>query len=197
MARRRRGGGGNRSAAAKKGWETRRRGGASKAKGTKTTPKTTTARGRARAAETRARAAVKGGGGTKATRSLLIAQRARDFYKATGTGTKRSKAGGNGGSRPAKATAAARSGKTRKPDFRPKGRNAVAQSTISESDARARLGSGRKLRGKGATPSSRAERVLQRGLLTGGKKGRRAVATAKRAIDYMAATGTGRKKRKR
>lgn len=53
--------------------------------------KTTTARGRARTAETRARAAVRAGGGTRATRSLLTAQRARDYYKATGTGTKRSK----------------------------------------------------------------------------------------------------------
>lgn len=89
-----------RSAAAKKGWETRRRNGA-KAKPAATkptaaskpraTPATTTARGRARTAETRARAAVKAGGGTRATRSLLTAQRARDYYKATGTGTKRSR----------------------------------------------------------------------------------------------------------
>jgi hypothetical protein len=98
-----RGGSGNfaaRSAAAKKGWETRRRGGAkakpaatkpTAASKPKTTPKTTTARGRARTAETRARAAVKAGGGTRATRSLLTAQRARDYYKATGTGTKRSR----------------------------------------------------------------------------------------------------------
>ena len=96
----RRGGGGNRSAAAKKGWETRRRGGGAKSK-SKATPKTTTARGRARTAEASARAAVKAGGGTKATRSLLTAQRARDFYKATGTGTKRSKSGGSAGSKPA------------------------------------------------------------------------------------------------
>lgn len=54
-------------------------------------PKTTSARGRAKTKETAARAAVKAGGGTKAARSLLTAQRARDFYKATGTGTKRSK----------------------------------------------------------------------------------------------------------
>lgn len=83
-----------RSAAAKKGWETRRRGGGAKATAPskpKAPPKTTTARGRARTAETRARAAVKAGGGTKAARSLLTAQRARDYYKATGTGTKRSK----------------------------------------------------------------------------------------------------------
>jgi hypothetical protein len=46
---------------------------------------------------------VKAGGGSKATRSLLTAQRARDFYKATGTGTKRSASRASGGSRPAKA----------------------------------------------------------------------------------------------
>lgn len=82
-----------RSAAAKKGWETRRRGGAKPKPPSKpkAPPKTTTARGRARTAETRARAAVKAGGGTKATRSLAVAQRARDWYKSTGTGTKRSK----------------------------------------------------------------------------------------------------------
>lgn len=81
-----------RSAAAKKGWETRRRGGA-KAKPAatpKTLPKTTTARGRARTLETRARSAVKAGGGLRAARSLAIAQRARDWYKASGSGTRRS-----------------------------------------------------------------------------------------------------------
>ena len=58
--------------------------------GGKAAPKTTTAKGRAKSRETAARAEVKAGGGSKATRSLLIAQRARDYYKATGTGTKRS-----------------------------------------------------------------------------------------------------------
>lgn len=107
MAKRGRGGSAARSAAAKKGWETRRRGGGgSKPKATKATPKTTTARGRARAAEAKARAAVKGGGGSRATRSLLTAQRARDFYKATGTGKKRSRTGGSGGAKPARTTAA-------------------------------------------------------------------------------------------
>ena len=57
-------------------------------------PKTTTARGRARSAEASARAKVKAGGGAKAARSLFTAQRARDFYKATGSGTKRSVAQG-------------------------------------------------------------------------------------------------------
>ena len=56
--------------------------------------KTTTARGRARSAEASARAKVKAGGGAKAARSLFTAQRARDFYKATGSGTKRSVAKG-------------------------------------------------------------------------------------------------------
>lgn len=54
-------------------------------------PKTTTARGRARTAEASARAALRAGGGTRAARSLATAQRARDWYKATGGGTKRSK----------------------------------------------------------------------------------------------------------
>ena len=65
-------------------------------------PKTTSARGRAKSRETAARQAVKAGGGTKATKSLLTAQRARDFYKATGTGTKRSATRSSGGSKPAK-----------------------------------------------------------------------------------------------
>ena len=55
------------------------------------TPKTTSARGRAQAVERRASQALKsGGGGSKAARSKYIAQRARDYYKATGTGKKRS-----------------------------------------------------------------------------------------------------------
>jgi hypothetical protein len=58
--------------------------------GKKAAPKTTTAKGRARTAEAKARADVKAGGDSKATRSLLTAQRARDYYKATGTGEKRS-----------------------------------------------------------------------------------------------------------
>lgn len=58
---------------------------------TRSAPKTTTARGRARTAETRARAALRAGGGTRAARSLATAQRARAWYKATGSGTKRSR----------------------------------------------------------------------------------------------------------
>lgn len=64
---------------------------ANKPKTPKAPPKTTTARGRARQAEAAARQAVKAGGGSRATRSLLVAQRARDYYRATGTGTKRSR----------------------------------------------------------------------------------------------------------
>ena len=91
MARKRSGSSAARSAAAKKGWETRRRGGAkAKPPAAKTLPKTTTARGRARTLEARARSAVKAGGGFRAARSLAVAQRARDWYKATGGGTKRS-----------------------------------------------------------------------------------------------------------
>lgn len=78
-----------------------RKGGSSTSK-----PKTTSARGRAKTKETAARQAVKAGGGSKATRSLLTAQRARDFYKATGTGTKRSASRASGGSKPAKAAMA-------------------------------------------------------------------------------------------
>jgi len=80
-------------------------GGSKKKGGGSSTPKTTSARGRARSQEAAARQAVKAGGGTKATRSLLTAQRARDFYRATGTGTKRSPSKASG-SKPAQATAA-------------------------------------------------------------------------------------------
>lgn len=55
----------------------------------KAPPKTTTARGRARTKAAEARKALKAGAGTKAARSLAIAQKAADYYKATGTGTKR------------------------------------------------------------------------------------------------------------
>ena len=78
-------------------------GGGKKGGGGGSKPKTTSARGRAKSRETAARAAVKAGGGSKATKSLLTAQRARDFYKATGTGTKRSASKASGGSKPAKA----------------------------------------------------------------------------------------------
>lgn len=78
-------------------------GGGGRKSGGGSKPKTTSARGRAKSKETAARQAVKAGGGSKATRSLLTAQRARDFYKATGTGTKRSASRVSGGSRSAKA----------------------------------------------------------------------------------------------
>lgn len=74
-------------------------------------PKTTTAKGRARTAEASARQAVKAGGGTKATRSLLTAQRARDYYKATGSGTKRSAAKAPAAAAPASKPAPARTSK--------------------------------------------------------------------------------------
>lgn len=70
----------------------------------KAAPKTSTARGRAKATATQARQAMKGGGNqNKSARSLSTAQRAADYYKATGTGTKRSANKGSGGSKPAKA----------------------------------------------------------------------------------------------
>jgi hypothetical protein len=75
-------------------------GGGGKKGGGGKAPKTTSARGRARSRETAARAAVKAGGGTRAARSLATAQRARDFYKATGTGTRRSATRPRSGIRP-------------------------------------------------------------------------------------------------
>lgn len=57
----------------------------------KSTPKTTSARGRAQSIERKASKALKAGGGKKAAQSRHTAQRARDYYNATGTGTKRSK----------------------------------------------------------------------------------------------------------
>ncbi len=79
------------------------KGGGSKAK-PKAAPKTSTARGRAKTKATQARQAMKGGGNqSKAARSLSTAQRAADYYKATGTGTKRSANKPSGGSKPAKA----------------------------------------------------------------------------------------------
>lgn len=65
-------------------------GGGGRKKGSGKTPKTTSARGRAQTAERKASKALKAGGGTKAAKSLATAQRARDYYKATGTGKKRS-----------------------------------------------------------------------------------------------------------
>jgi len=65
-------------------------GGGGKSRKSGGNPKTTSARGRAQAAERKASKALKAGGGTKAARSKYTAQRARDYYKATGTGKKRS-----------------------------------------------------------------------------------------------------------
>jgi hypothetical protein len=162
MARKggRRGGSAARSAAAKKGWETRRRNADGGGKGSKpstpskprTPPKTTTARGRARTAETTARAAVNAGGGTRATRSLLTAQRARAYYKATGTGKKRSKTAMGGAlakRQPTEAPVATRrSAQTSAPKARPAAASAPSKPpkiadalrgtlrTLAQSDAR-------------------------------------------------------------
>ena len=87
--------------------------------------------------------------------------------------------------------------KSRKPDFKPKRKGATAASTVSEQAALARLGSGRRLRGKGNNPTARAERVLERGLSGTGRRARKSEATAKRAIDYMASQGTLGKRGKR
>ena len=103
--------------------------------------------------------------------------------------------------KPAKAApvdAAGKKGaKARKPDFKPKRKGATAASTVSEQAALARLGSGRRLRGKGNNPTARAERVLERGLSGTGRRARKSEATAKRAIDYMASQGTLGKRGKR
>lgn len=65
-------------------------GGGGKSRKSSGGPKTTSARGRAQTAERKASKALKSGGGNKAAKSRATAQRARDYYKATGTGTKRS-----------------------------------------------------------------------------------------------------------
>lgn len=103
--------------------------------------------------------------------------------------------------KPAKAAPSDATGKkgakSRKPDFKPKRKGATAASTVSEQAALARLGSGRRLRGKGNNPTARAERVLERGLSGTGRRARKSEATAKRAIDYMASQGTLGKRGKR
>jgi hypothetical protein len=103
--------------------------------------------------------------------------------------------------KPAKAapsdTTGKKGAKSRKPDFKPKRKGATAASTVSEQAALARLGSGRRLRGKGNNPTARAERVLERGLSGTGRRARKSEATAKRAIDYMASQGTLGKRGKR
>lgn len=178
-----------RSAAAKKGWETRRRGGAAAkptggartaaTRPTKSTakpaaaparaPKTTTARGRARTKAAEARQALKAGGGTRAARSLRTAQRAADYYKATRTGTKRSKSKGSGGSKPAKAAAAkpARG----KGGAKPATQTAAKRSTGKGKGATAKLGTVPQLR--------QLDKVSKRGLVLSGRK---AINTAAVAI---------------
>lgn len=92
---------------------------------------------------------------------------------------------------------AASGAKSRKPDFKPNRKGATAASVVSEHNALTRLGAGRRLRGKGNNPTARAERVLERGLSSTGKRARKSEATAKRAIDYMASQGTLGKRSKR
>lgn len=110
---------------------------------------------------------------------------------------KRSTAGKTRTATASKKGKAAGGAKSRKPDFKPKRKGATAASTVSEQAALARLGSGRRLRGKGSNPTARAERVLERGLSGTGRRARKSEATAKRAIDYMASQGTLGKRGKR
>ena len=110
---------------------------------------------------------------------------------------KRSTAGKTRTATASKKGKAAGGAKARKPDFKPKRKGATAASTVSEQAALARLGSGRRLRGKGNNPTARAERVLERGLSGTGRRARKSEATAKRAIDYMASQGTLGKRGKR
>ena len=115
-----------------------------------------------------------------------------------GGGGSSKKSGGAKSPKPAaKKPAAKKPAKSSKPSFKPTRKGATAASTVSEQAALARLGSGRKLRGKGNNPTARAERVLERGLSSTGKRARKSEATAKRAIDYMASKGTLGKRGKR
>jgi len=116
-------------------------------------------------------------------------------FASTGGGGK--KGGGAKSPKSAAKKPAAKPAKSRKPSFKPTRKGATAASTVSEQAALARLGSGRKLRGKGNNPTARAERVLERGLSGTGKRARKSEATAKRAIDYMASKGTLGKRGKR
>lgn len=114
-----------------------------------------------------------------------------------GGGGKRSTAGKTRAATASKKGKSTSGTKSRKPDFKPKRKGATAASTVSEQAALARLGSGRRLRGKGNNPTARAERVLERGLSGTGRRARKSEATAKRAIDYMASQGTLGKRGKR
>ena len=122
------------------------------------------------------------------------------FASTGGGGGKKGGSKSSGGSKspkPAAKKPEAKPAKSRKPSFKPTRKSATAASTVSEQAALARLGSGRKLRGKGNNPTARAERVLERGLSGTGKRARKSEATAKRAIDYMASKGTLGKRGKR
>jgi hypothetical protein len=84
--------------------------------GAKSGPKTSSARGRALANERKATKAVKaanksGAVGRKEAKSQLVAQRAREFYQRSGTGTKRSvTAAGKAAALTAKRSAAGKAG---------------------------------------------------------------------------------------
>ena len=119
------------------------------------------------------------------------------FAGGGGGGSGGGKKGGSGGGKKGGGGKSSGGAKSRKPSFKPTRKGATAASTVSEQAALARLGSGRKLRGKGNNPTARAERVLERGLGSTGKRARKSEATAKRAIDYMASQGTLGKRGKR
>jgi hypothetical protein len=144
----------------------------------------------------------KGGGGGGKART----------YKRDSNGRFASTGGSTGASSPskkaapkkaaAKTAAPARSGRASSPRGMDGPQRRTKASVVSTSNAMARLSEGRRLKGKGNNPTTRAERNLERGLVGTGKKARKSEATAKRAIDYMASKGTlgkrsnGTKKRK-
>jgi len=139
-------------------------GGKKKSSGGSSTPKTTSARGRAQANERKASKALKaanksGQVGRKEARSLLTAQRAREFYQRSGTGTKRSPSKASGGSKPAKASVAKRKAEMNKSvtaaALMGKGpRNKQRERYIgSQNQAAAQASSGR---GKGSKAARRA-----------------------------------------
>lgn len=135
-----------------------------------------------------------GGGGKKGGGKKGGASKAPAATASSGKKKPASKAPAATASKGGKAASGA---KSRKPDFKPNRKGATAASVVSEHNALTRLGAGRKLRGKGNNPTARAERVLERGLSSTGKRARKSEATAKRAIDYMASQGTLGKRSKR
>ena len=135
-----------------------------------------------------------GGGSKKGGGKKKAASKAPAATASSGKKKAASKAPAATASKKRKETSGA---KSRKPDFKPNRKGATAASVVSEQDALTRLSAGRKLRGKGNNPTARAERVLERGLSSTGKRARKSEATAKRAIDYMASQGTLGKRGKR